>query len=337
MNMKSYFVELTDVGRSHLSSEEISIDDLKDNEAIIKSEYSMISAGTELSRAFALKQGFKYPVRPGYSTVGRIIAKGKDIKAEIGDRVFASCPHASIARWSHTAKTQGSHIYVLPEDIDPKEATAINLALVALQGVNMSETKLNYKVGVFGLGNIGIMTGLIYQKLGCKVVGFDVVENRCALAERMGLKNTCSKDHETFINGFTDNEGFDIAVDVSGLSSVIIDCVKYARRYGQVILLGSPRQSYETDVTPLLSNIHMKNLKVIGAFNQSAPVNPVEGSNDSVLNNLKTVCEMIIQKDIDVSKLISKLIDPKDCEQAYYDLMYNKDKVNCIIFDWNSY
>ena len=337
MNMKSYFVELTDIGESHLNNEEISTDDLKDNEAIIKSEYSMISAGTELSRAFALKQGFKYPVRPGYSTVGKIIAKGNDIKADIGDRVFASSPHASIVRWSNTAKTQGAHIYKLPEGIDPKEATSINLGLVALQGVNMSQTKLGYKVGIFGLGNIGIMTGLMYQKLGCKVVGFDVVENRCRLAETMGLRYTCSRDNEAFIDSFTDNEGFDITVDVTGLSSVIIECAKYARRYGQVILLGSPRQAYETDVTPLLSDIHMKNLKVIGAFNQSAPVNPVEGSNNSVASNLKTVCEMIRNKDIDVSKLISKVVDPKDCQQAYYDLMYNKDKENCIIFDWNSY
>lgn len=335
--MKSYFVELTDIGKSHLNNEKINTDDLQDNEAIIKSEYSLISAGTELSRAFALKQGFKYPVRPGYSTVGKIIAKGKDIKADIGDRVFASSPHASITRWSNTAKTQGAHIYKLPEGIDPKEATSINLGLVALQGVNMSQIKLGYKVGIFGLGNIGIMAGLMYQKLGCKVTGFDVVENRCVLAEKMGLKNTCSRDYETFIDSFTDNEGFDITVDVTGLSSVIIDCVKYTRRYGQVILLGSPRQAYETDVTPLLSNIHMKNLQMIGAFNQSAPVNPVEGSNNSVERNFAIVCDLIMNKDIDVSKLISKVIDPKDCQQAYYDLMYNKDKVNCIIFDWNSY
>ena len=337
MSMKTYFVELTDIGRSHLNSEELDVNDLKDNEAIIKSEYSLISAGTELSRAFALKKGFSYPVRPGYSTVGRIIAKGKDIKAEIGDRVFASSPHASIVRWSDTTKAQAPHIFRLPEDLDPKEATIINLGLVALQGVNLSETKLGYRVGVFGLGNIGIITALMYQKAGCEVTGFDVVENRCELAKQMGIRNTCSSDYQTYIDKFTDGKGFDISVDVTGLSSVIIDCARYTRNYGQVILLGSPRQSYETDVTPLLSDIHMKNLKVIGAFNQSAPVNPVEGSNNSVINNFRIVCDMIINRDIDVSKLISRVIDPVDCQQAYYDLMYNKDKSNCIIFDWTGY
>ena len=335
--MKSYFVELTDVGRSRVGCEEINTDDLLDNEAIIESEYSLISAGTELSRAFALKKGFKYPVRPGYSTVGRIIAKGSGIKAEVGDRVFASCPHASLVRFSDTDMVQNSHILKLPEGIDPLEATIVNLGLVAMQGVNLSEVKIGYKVAVFGLGNIGILTALMYQKLGAEVTGFDVVENRCALAKDMGVKYTCSNDYETYTKQFTDGQGFDICVDVTGLSAVIIDCAKYTRRYGQLILLGSPRQSYECDVTPLLSDIHMKNLKVIGAFNQTAPVNAVEGSNDSMMNNFSNVCRMIMDKEIDVSKLISKVIDPKDCEKAYYDLMYNKDSVNCIIFDWNSY
>ena len=334
--MKSYFVELTDVGKSHLNSEEISIEDLKDNEAIIKSEYSLISAGTELSRAFALKQGFKYPVRPGYSTVGKIIAKGKDIKAEIGDRVFASSPHASISRWSHTNKTQGAHIYRLPGGIDSKEATSINLALIALQGVNMSETKLGYKVGVFGLGNIGILTALLYKKLGMKVIGFDPIRERCDVAKKMGLEYTVSENYKEEIEKISE-EGLDISVDVTGLSQVIMDCVEYTRNYGQTVLLGSPRQSYECDVTPLLSKIHMKNLKVIGAFNKTVPVYPVDGSIDSMERNFKIAVDLIKNKDIEIDRLISEVIDPKDCEKAYYDLMYKRNEKNCIVYDWNNY
>ena len=69
--MESKYVELTEKGKSRLASEEIDTSNLKPNEAVIKASYSMISAGTELSRAFAIKKGFSYPVRPGYSTVGR--------------------------------------------------------------------------------------------------------------------------------------------------------------------------------------------------------------------------------------------------------------------------
>lgn len=335
--MESYFVELTGINESHLNREEISTEDLKDDEAIIKAEYSMISAGTELSRAFALKKGFEYPVRPGYCMVGKILKKGKDIKAEIGDRVFVNAPHASLVRRKHGNKVQGPLICRIPDDIDPLEATAINLLLVAIQGVDLSEVKLGDTVGVFGLGNIGILVACMYRILGCRVIGIDPVKERCELAGKMGITNTvCSADPKDEVMKLTE-DGLDIAVDVTGLSPVIINCVDCTRAYGQVILLGSPRQSHECDVTPLLSMIHMKDLVVKGAFNRTVPVEAVDGSNRSMENNLRRVCELIRNRDVDIAELITKVIDPKDCQQAYYDLMYNKDKVNLIVYDWRNY
>ena len=336
--MKSYYVELTDIGKSHVAEEEIDTTNLADDEAIIKAEYSMISAGTELSRAFALKKGFKYPVRPGYCMVGKILHKGKDIKAEIGDEVFVNAPHSSLVRWKTSDRAQGPLIMKLDEGVDLKEATAINLLLVAIQGVNLTDVKLGYTVGIFGLGNIGILAGCMYKKLGCKVIGLDPVQHRCQLAEEMGFEYTVSsQDQQEEIKKLTDGKGLDIAVDVTGLSQVIINCVNATKAYGQVLLLGSPRVSYQGDLTPVFSAMHMRNLKVIGGFNQTAPVFAVDGSNNSVENNFHTVCQLMRDKDIDISKLITDVIDPKDCEKAYYDLMYNKDKVNCIFFDWRSY
>ena len=333
--MKSYYVELTDVGKSRVSEEDLDTSNLKDNEAIIKAEYSMISAGTELSRAFAIKKGFKYPVRPGYCMVGTILEKGKDLNLEIGDKVFSGSNHASITRFANSGKTQGGSIFKLPDGIDLKDATAINLCLIAIQGVNLSEVKLGDTVAIFGLGNIGIIAGLMYQKLGCKVIGFDPVEERCKLAKDMGIENVSSNLNQLqVVSDYTNGKGADICVDVTGFSPAIITAIGCAKKYGQVVLLGSPRQAYECDVTPALNAIHMKNLKVIGAFNETCPVESVEGSDSSVHKNFDTVCKMIMNKDIDVSKLISRVIDPRDCEKAYYDLMYNKNEVNCIVYDW---
>ena len=336
--MESYYINLTGIGESEVAKEDINVDDLKDNEAIIKADYSMISAGTELSRAFAIKQGFKYPVRPGYCMVGTIINKGKDIKAEIGDKVFVNAPHASLVRSSNGIDPQGPLIFKLPDGIDEKEATAINLLLVAIQGVNFTDVKLGYTVGIFGLGNIGILAALMYKKLGCKVIGLDLVPQRCELAKKMGLEFVVSGENQKEeIDKLTNNKGLDISVDVTGVSQSIISCIENTKPYGQVLLLGSPRQSYETDAMPIFSKIHMKNLKVIGGFNKTAPVYAVPGNNNSLENNFYTVCDLIKNKDIDISLLISEVVDPKDCKQAYYDLMYNKDKVNCIIYDWRNY
>ena len=336
--MKSYFVELTDIGKSHLNSEDIDTSKLLDNEAIIKAEYSLISAGTELSRAFALKKGFKYPVRPGYSLVGKVLEKGKGLDLNIGDRVYVNAAHASIIRHSNESKAQKPFIIKLDDRIDPIHATILNLGLVAIQGVNLTDVKLNDTVAVFGLGNLGILIALMYKKMGCKVIGVDIVKERCKLAKQMGIEYIIDDTNQLEkLNELTNNKLADIVVDVSGLSEVIITCIKACKAYGQVLLLGSPRQSYETNITEVFSDIHMKNIKVIGGFNSTTPHNQIEGSNINVLRNFDIVSEMIINKDIDVSKLISKVIDPKDCEKAYYDLMYNKDQVNCIVFDWNNY
>ena len=336
--MESYYVSLTGIGESEVVKEDVDVENLKDDEAIIKAEYSMISAGTELSRAFAIKKGFKYPVRPGYCMVGTILAKGKNIKAEIGDKVFAGCPHASISRFTNSTRTQGGGIFKLPDGIDLKDATAINLGLIAIQGVNLAEVKLGDTVAIFGLGNIGILAGLMFQKLGCTVIGLDPVKQRCDLAEEMGIKITSSCENQVdFINEITNNKGADVCVDVTGASPAIVSAINSCKKYGQVILLGSPRQSYECDITPTLNKIHMNNLKVIGAFNNTCPVESAEGRDDSVEKNMLNVCNMIMSKEINVSKLISRTIDPKDCKLAYYDLMYNKDKVNCIVYDWRNY
>ena len=335
--MESYYVELTEIGRSHLNKEEIDTSDLKEDEALIKCEYSMISAGTELSRAYALKKGFSYPVRPGYCMVGRIVEKGKNIDAEVGDLVFCNAPHSSFVRWKNTDTLQGSHIIRLNEKIDPVEATAMNLLLVAIQGVNLTKTRLGDVVAVYGLGNIGILTALMYQKMGCKVIGIDPMEYRRNIALKMGLKYTAGNDSEELIASLTKGKGADICVDATGLSNVIIDCVSHTKQYGQVVLLGSPRQSYEADITPVFSMIHMKNLKVLGAFNQTTSVLPKEGSDDSLLRNFEVCQDLIINKDIDVSKMITKIIDPEDCEKAYEELMYHKDEVNCIVYDWRKY
>ena len=336
--MKSYYVELIDIGKSRLNEEDIDIGNLMENEAIIKAEYSLISAGTELSRAFGLKKGFSYPVRPGYSMVGKIIKKGSGLNLSEGDRVFVNAPHASLVRWKNGNQIQGPMILKLDDDINSLQATIINLALVGLQGVNLSEVKLNNQVAVFGLGTLGLLTALMYKKMGCKVIGLDPIKQRCMLAKDLGIDYVIDdNDQKEKIMKLTDEQGVDIAVDVTGLSKVIIDAAESTKRYGQVLLLGSPRQDYECNITDFLSTIHMNNLKIIGAFNKTIPMNKVDGSNDNMMNNYKIVQDLIRNKDIDVSKIISDIVDPKDCQQAYYNLMHNKQISNCVVFDWRNY
>ena len=322
--MKRKYVVIEDERKAKLLTDNLD-EEIKDDEYLIECMYSMISAGTELSRFAGIKK--TYPFLPGYCSVGKVLKVGKaitDIKTN--DLVYYNAPHASHSIWSNNDITQGKQVFKLDKKINPVHATIINLCLVAIQGVNLTQVNALDTVIVFGLGNIGLITCLLYKKMGCKVIGIDPVKHRRDLAKK--LKIDTSDDYNKYINTA------DISVDVTGISPAIINATEVCKKYGQVLLLGSPREKYETNITPLLSNIHMKNLVVIGAFNNTCPVKESEGSDNSVIKNLNRIVEMIKNKDIDVDKFISQIISPKEVQKAYTGLLDHKDKYNCVIIDW---
>ncbi|MEA4911359.1 MAG: hypothetical protein VB092_01945 [Oscillospiraceae bacterium] len=156
--MKSDYIVIPEKGRAAVASEVVSLDGLLPNEAVLRAEATMISAGTELSRVFAIKQGFTYPVRPGYCAVGRVLAKGSALTdIDVGGRVFYSGPHASVCRLYRGERTQEPMLFPLPADIDPQAAALITLGLVAMSGVNATQVKLGDTLAVFGLGAIGLI------------------------------------------------------------------------------------------------------------------------------------------------------------------------------------
>ena len=323
-------------GRAEVVEEQLDTSNLQPNEAIIQAEASMISAGTELSRVFEIKKGFSYPVRPGYSAVGKILAKGGGLTdLKVGDRVFYTGPHTSVCRFSRGTRTQGPMIFKLPEGIEAREGTLITLALVAISGVNSMEVRLGDRVGVFGMGMIGLLAAVMLRKLGADVVAIDPVPERCALAQQMGVTQILDCPAEEQLAQLQARfGGLDGAMDVTGAARAIETAVLACKKYGQVALLGTPRAACTLDVTPMLNAIHMRMLRVTGAFNSLEPVFESEGMGLNVSRNFETICGMILSRELPVSWLISHVISPEEAERAYHGLMYEPDLYQCVVIDW---
>ena len=299
---------------------------------------TLISAGTELSRVYAIKQGFSYPVYPGYTAIGKIIAKGKGLdNLKINDRVFYSGPHASINRYNHVGTTQGNKIMKIDPRLSDKQACLIQMGLIAMNAVTACKGKLTDTVAVYGLGTIGLITALLLQKEGMRVIGFDPVESRCHVAKEAGLLevSSVSPDKQVeVLKEMTHNQGSDISVDVSGISGAIMNAILGSAKHGQVILLGSPRASFTTDITPILNAIHMKMLEVKGAFNELNPYPTTEGTRRSVLRDFETIQNLILDNTLDADKIISHIITPDQIMEAYHGLRYEKELWHCVAIDW---
>jgi threonine dehydrogenase-like Zn-dependent dehydrogenase len=76
-------------------------------------------------------------------------------------------------------------------------------------------------------------------------------------------------------------------------------------------------------------------LTVRGALAANAvPLKPTPGFKLSFERNYRTAFELMLNKQIDASKIISHIIQPEQAEEAYHGLYYDKEHYRCVVIDW---
>lgn len=336
--MISKYLEIVEKGKVEVKTEEINADNLQPYETIIQNEASIISAGTELSRVFALKPGVKFPVRPGYGSVGRILQKGLALtEYEIGDLVYYLGSHSSIQRFSALGNNQWDYLFKVPDGLDAVEASFVCMVAIALTGPNAGNVKIGDRVAVFGLGVVGLLAALLYGISGAQVIGIDPIQSRCDLAKALGVWKVlcCPQDMQIpSVLELTDQVGADISVDAVGHSSVVMQAVRSTRPYGEVVLLGTPREACEGNLTEAFNAIHMKMLVVRGSLANMLPLRNTPGMKLSFERNYRVAFELMLSKRIDASRIISHVIKPEEAEKAYHGLQYDRENYRCVVIDW---
>lgn len=136
-------------------------------QVLVQTLYSAISAGSEqiVYRGLApqdipidedipsLKGSFAFPMKYGYSAVGKVISIGKDTPAEWESRlVFSFHPHES----HFLADT--SALLPLPQSISPEDALFLPNMETALSFLMDGRPMVGEQVVVFGQGIVGLLT-----------------------------------------------------------------------------------------------------------------------------------------------------------------------------------
>ncbi len=307
-----------------------------DNEIAIETEYSVVSAGTELAVLSGNEGWAKLPYVPGYGGVGKIIATGKDVKGfKEGDSIFSYTRHQSFDKTSVMA-------IPLPKGIDPKLAVMARIAAVSITSLRVSDAELGDWVAVYGLGLVGNIAAQLFTLSGCNVIGIDVSEKRIELAKKCGVLHAIKADSATKdkIKELTGGEMCRTVVESTGVTAVAEKASDIAASLGEVILLGSPRGEYKTDLTAFLNRIHIASNGCItfkGAHEWRYPVKPdASGINrHSLERNVSNILALIQQKKLRIAELISEVASPEDCAKIYDGLKNRKDDYVGVIFDWS--
>lgn len=303
---------------------------------LIDSELTVISPGTELSvytgRDPKVHGGWcAWPWKAGYGNVGVIRACGTGATAVVGQRVFTFGPHAS----SFLYPTSDMAVPV-PDGLDPVQAVASRLAGVACTSVLLADTACSPWVAVFGLGMVGNLAAQAFRILGCRVIGIDPNPGRRALAGRCGLPTVIAggDDVVASLHAMTGGLGPTVVVDASGLSHVIAQAVGACASGGEIILLGTPRAACPGDLTPLLADIHYRNLTVRGALEWNLPHLPTPGLRHSLQSKQTMIFDWMRRGELRVGPLISHVLPPERIRDAYEGLLESPGSHTGVVLDW---
>ncbi len=334
--MKITYIEFPEAEKVIIGEEEKSIENLPRDMAVIRNEMTLASSGTELARFRGL--GGDFPVRPGYTAIGEIIAKHDSITDfEVGDRVFYAGRHATACFAEHNQDHQWGRLYETPKDLPAETALYAGLAQISYTAPLVSGAELGDTVAIFGLGQIGNLAAQLYQLKGARVLAFDPVEVRCEQARQCGLREVFStppQEQAAKIKDLTDGEGADITVDAVGNVRIIETAIAATCLMGKVVLLGTPWTPALPKNDKLFHDIHMNGLQLLGGHMWRYPAAKHRGAPHNVETQYRRLFQQIAAGHLNVEPLLSHIVKAEQAPEIYDGLLNKPDQYRGVAFDW---
>ena len=232
---------------------------LQANEVRLRTLYSGISAGTELtayrgSNPYLHKQwdparklfvpaeqpSLAYPVSGwGYEEVGEVIESGNEVKeVSIGDVIYGTWGH----RTHHVVEESYARDRIQAKSLDPIFGIFSQIGSIGLNGVHDARIRIGETVAVFGMGTLGQIVGQLAKKSGAYVVGIDRFARRLEVAQKSGaadiVLNADEGEIAERIRSLTNNRGADVAIEVTGSTVALNQAVRSVAYSARVIALG---------------------------------------------------------------------------------------------------
>jgi threonine dehydrogenase-like Zn-dependent dehydrogenase len=228
------------------------------NEVRIRTLFSGISAGTELSqyrgtnpfmnrrwdeasRLFvaADEPSWPYPVRNlGYEESGEIVEVGSGVvDLAPGQRLFGTWGH----RTHHVADADYVRDRLLPDGADPRIGSFSHIGAVALNGVHDAQVRIGDVVGVFGLGVPGQIVAQAARASGATVIGIDPDPARRSIAQSLGaahLLDPSATNVAEAIKAMTKGRGADACIEVSGAPAALAEAIRSVAYSARVVAMG---------------------------------------------------------------------------------------------------
>ncbi len=186
----------------------------------------------------AVFRKLEQPLPLGYCNVGTVLAVGEGVTdLHIGDRVASNGPHAEVVCVPRQL------VAPIPATVSDDEAAFTVVGAIGLQGIRLLNPTLGETIVVIGLGLIGLLTAQLLRLNGCRVIGIDIDESKCKLAEQQGIiaiNTESGTDSVKAVLSLTNDVGADgVLLTASAKTDELISQAAHmSRKRGHIVLIG---------------------------------------------------------------------------------------------------
>ena len=302
----------------------------------VKDVINKIASDGLLETVDTVKNKLETPLPLGYSNVGYVMEVGKNVEGfKIGDRVASNGPHAEIFAVNQNLCA------LIPNKVSSEEAAFTVLASIGLQGIRLLAPTYGETFLVSGLGLIGLLTSQILISQGCKVLGIDLDNNKCQIAESFGVETlniSENNDQVNWILNKTNNIGVDGAIVAAATSSSkpINLAAKSCRKRGRVILVGSTpinlkrEYFYEKEISFQVSCSYGPG-RYDKHYEEQGIDYPIGYVRWTEKRNFEAVLYALLKNNLKIKDLISHRFDFDKVEDAYKLLLSKELSLGILI------
>jgi 2-desacetyl-2-hydroxyethyl bacteriochlorophyllide A dehydrogenase len=334
MRVTGHYVVFESVGEAVLKP--FAVPEPGSGEAVIATDYSVISAGTERANLMNLPNtSGGFPYRPGYCGVGRVMGVGAEVEGvSVGDRVL-------IDRGGHRSHVvqRAAELTVVEDDrVEDLEAAFVAIAAMGLQGVRKLRLELGESAMVIGLGLLGTFATQLARIDGAiPVIVSDFDQKRRELALSLGADHAFAPDEEDLagkIRALTGGRGPDAIVEVTGAAVALQDALSYVARQGRISLLGCTR--IPDAKIDFYQYVHKPGVSLIGAHTYVRPQVDSYPGYWTAHDDYRVLLALIAEDRLRVKPIISEIVSPEQAPAVYSRLATNERPPLGVVFDWST-
>src|SRR5215472_9492658 len=232
----------------------------------------------------------------------------------------------------------------VPRGVAPEHAAFSTVGAIAMHGMRRAEPQLGETALVIGLGLIGQLLVRLLVAAGVRVLGLDMIEDRCRLAEQAGAVLCAAPDDEGLagiavsLDELTSGRGADhVFLAAGGSSNAPVEtAAKLARDRARVVDIGKTKLDlpwtayYDKELDVRFSRSYGP-----GRYDDRYELEGIDYPAGYVRwterRNLECFLDLLARKDLEVATLISGTFPMRDATSVYGDLASGSNAVGVLL------